>query len=57
MGKLIAVVGMSGSGKGGVTDFLEENGWTKIYFGGVTYRLMQVKNYEPNMDQNVMLNF
>ena len=50
MGKLIAVVGMSGSGKGGVTDFLEENGWTKIYFGGVTYRLMQEAGIERDIE-------
>ena len=38
--KLIAVVGMSGTGKGVITDYLSEKGWTKIYFGGVTYKLM-----------------
>lgn len=40
MRKLIAVVGMSGSGKSVATDYLEEKGWKKIYFGGVTYKLM-----------------
>ena len=37
---LIAVVGMSGTGKSVVTDYLSENNWEKIYFGGVTYKLM-----------------
>jgi len=32
MNKLIAVVGMSGSGKGIATDYLEEASWSKIYF-------------------------
>jgi len=41
MNKLIAVVGMSGSGKGIATDYLEEASWSKIYFGGVTYKLME----------------
>lgn len=41
MNKLIAVVGMSGSGKGIATDYLESEGWSKIYFGGVTYKLMK----------------
>lgn len=39
--KLIAVVGMSGTGKSVVTEYLEELGFTKIYFGGVTYKLME----------------
>lgn len=34
MSKLIAVVGMAGSGKSIATDYLEKNGWNKIYFGG-----------------------
>lgn len=34
MNKLIAVVGMAGSGKSIATDYLAEKGWTKIYFGG-----------------------
>ena len=36
MNKLIAVVGMSGSGKSVVTEHLEKNNWTKLYFGGIT---------------------
>ena len=39
--KLIAVVGMSGTGKSVVTDYLSEIGWEKIYFGGITYKLME----------------
>ena len=34
MSKLIAVVGMAGSGKSIATDYLEKKGWNKIYFGG-----------------------
>ena len=34
MNKLIAIVGMSGSGKSIATDYLEKNNWKKIYFGG-----------------------
>ena len=40
MNKLVAVIGMCGSGKSIATDYLENQGWTKIYFGGVTYKLM-----------------
>ena len=32
---------MSGSGKSVVTDYLQGIGWHKIYFGGVTYKLME----------------
>ena len=41
LNKLIAIVGMSGSGKSIITDYLESIGWKKIYFGGITYRLME----------------
>ena len=33
--KLIAVVGMAGSGKSIATDYLEGKGFVKLYFGGV----------------------
>ena len=41
MNKLYAIVGMSGSGKSVITDYLENKGWKKLYFGGITYRLME----------------
>lgn len=41
MNKIIAVVGMCGSGKSVATDILECAGWHKVYFGGVTYKKMQ----------------
>lgn len=41
MKKLIAIVGMAGSGKGIATDYLEKKGFTKIYFGGVIYDKMK----------------
>lgn len=41
MKRLIAVVGMSGTGKGVVTDYLESINFTKLYFGGITYKLME----------------
>lgn len=50
MNKLIALVGMSGSGKSVVTDYLEENGWTKLYFGGITYKLMKEAGIERTED-------
>ena len=41
MNQLIAVVGMCGSGKSIATEYLEKNGWIKLYFGGITYKLME----------------
>lgn len=50
MNKLIAIVGMSGSGKGIVTDYLENKGFKKIYFGGITYKLMEEAGIERTAD-------
>lgn len=50
MSKLIAVVGMSGSGKSVVTEYLEEKNWTKLYFGGITYKLMEEAGIERTED-------
>ena len=41
MRQLIAIVGMSGSGKSVATEYLENQGFKKLYFGGITYRLME----------------
>lgn len=46
MNKLIAVVGMAGSGKSIATDYLQDQGWKKIYFGGVIYDLMKKEGIE-----------
>ena len=50
MSKLIAVVGMSGSGKSVVTEYLENNKWKKLYFGGITYKLMNEAGIERTPD-------
>ena len=42
MNKLVAIVGMSGTGKSVVTDYLEEQNWKKLYFGGITYKSLVV---------------
>ena len=50
MNKLIAIVGMSGSGKSVVTEYLENNNWVKLYFGGITYKLMEEAGIERTPD-------
>ena len=50
MNKLIAVVGMAGSGKSIATDYLKENGWNKIYFGGAVYDRMRKEGIEITPD-------
>ena len=51
MNKLIAIVGMCGSGKSQATDELEHQGWKKIYFGGVTYKKMQEEAKNMNLEE------
>ena len=50
MNKLIAVVGMSGTGKSVITEYLEKNNYTKLYFGGITYKLMKEAGIERTED-------
>lgn len=50
MNKIIAVVGMCGSGKSVVCDWLEKEGYQKVYFGGVIYREMEKQNIEITPD-------
>lgn len=39
--KIIAVVGMSGSGKSVIVDHLTDKGYPKVYFGGMVYKEME----------------
>lgn len=46
MNKLFAIVGMCGSGKSVASEYLEKNGWNKVYFGGVTMDKLKENNIE-----------
>lgn len=46
MGKIVALVGMCGSGKSVVSEMFEERGWKKIYFGGVTMKELEKRGLE-----------
>ena len=55
MKKLLAIVGMCGSGKSIASDYLEEKGWNKIYFGGVTMDKLKENNLEVNPQNEKMM--
>ena len=48
--KLIAVVGMSGSGKSVAVDYLTDKGCPKVYFGGMIYKEMERRGIERTPD-------
>lgn len=52
--KILAVVGMSGSGKTVAVDYLTRRGVPKVYFGGMIYREMERRGIEitPESQQN-----
>lgn len=55
MNKIIAIVGMCGSGKSIASDILEENGYEKVYFGGVTLDKLKEKQLEVNPENEKMM--
>ena len=48
--KILAVVGMSGSGKSVVVDHLTAKGYPKVYFGGMIYKEMEKRGIERTED-------
>lgn len=46
MNKIIAIVGMCGSGKSVASDYLESIGYKKVYFGGVTMEKLREEGLE-----------
>ena len=48
--KILAVVGMSGSGKSVVVDYLTDKGYPKVYFGGMIYKEMEKRGIERTSD-------
>ncbi len=48
--KIIAIVGMSGSGKSVIVDYLTAKGYPKIYFGGMIYKEMEKRGIERTED-------
>lgn len=50
-GKVIAIVGMAGSGKGTVAEYLESKGYPKIYFGGMVYEEVKKRGLDIIKDE------
>lgn len=48
--KIIAIVGMSGSGKSVAVDYLTDKGYPKVYFGGMIYKEMEKRGIERTPD-------
>ena len=46
--KIIAFVGMSGSGKSSAVDFLKQKNIPQVYFGGVVLHALEEANMEIN---------
>lgn len=48
--KILAIVGMSGSGKSVVVNHLTDKGYPKVYFGGMIYKEMEKRGIERTED-------
>ena len=48
--KILAIVGMSGSGKSVAVDYLTNKGYPKVYFGGMIYKEMEKRGIERTED-------
>ncbi len=55
MNKVIAIVGMCGSGKSIASEYLEELGYEKVYFGGVTMEKLRENNLEVTPENEKMM--
>jgi len=55
MNQIIAIVGMTGSGKSVASDYLENKGYQKIYFGGVTINKLKEENLKINPQNEKMM--
>ena len=48
MNKIVAVVGLCGSGKSEAVKFFMESGWSKVYFGDVVMNEVKLRGLEVN---------
>ena len=55
MNKIIAIVGMCGSGKSVASELLESKGYKRVYFGGVTMDKLKEKGLEVTPENEKMM--
>lgn len=55
MNKIVAIVGMCGSGKSIASEYYENRGYQKVYFGGVTMDKLKEENLEVNPENERMM--
>lgn len=55
MNKIIAIVGMCGSGKSVASEILENKGYKRVYFGGVTMDKLKEKGLEVTPENEKMM--
>lgn len=55
MNKIVAIVGMCGSGKSVASDYLEGIGYKKVYFGGVTMEKLKEEGLDVSPDNEKMM--
>ena len=55
MNKIIAIVGMCGSGKSVASEFFEKRGYTSVYFGGVTMEKLKEEGLEVTPENEKMM--
>ncbi len=54
-GKIVAVVGMCGSGKSVATETFTAAGWEKVYFGGITMEELEARGLDKNEKNEKMV--
>ncbi len=55
MNRLVAIVGMCGSGKSVATTFFKEHGYEVIYFGGVTMKKLEEEGLKVTPENEKMM--
>ena len=53
--KIIALVGLAGSGKSTATDYLKQKGYPSVYFGGVVMKALKDENLEITPENEKMM--